>query len=239
MSQAPFGPVLREVRRLGAAAPATLTDEQLLDAFIARRDEAASYRIAMNAKRNLARRRNREQRGARSEAAPAPEELSWREVQALLDEEIDQLPEMYRRVLVLCCLEEHSWAEAARRLGLKEGTVASRLARTRQVLQDRLARRGVALSALLAALALSREGASVGAGTIQATAAYAVAYAAEACAHSAVPARVAVLAKGVTATMLFSRKKLGAGGTGYGGTLGNHRLRAGQTKDLGAVKVRD
>jgi RNA polymerase sigma factor (sigma-70 family) len=61
-----------------------------------------------------------------------------------LDREIDRLPDSYRRIVVLCLLEGHTQAEAARRLGLPLGTVSSRLSRARARLQGRLARQGLA-----------------------------------------------------------------------------------------------
>src|SRR5205823_7692950 len=46
-------------------------------------------------------------------------------------------------------------AEAARQLGVKEGTISSRLTGARKRLQEALSRRGITLSAVLAGLALS------------------------------------------------------------------------------------
>jgi len=64
-------------------------------------------------------------------------------VQAL-HEEVDRLPDHYRRPVVLCDLEGHSYEEAARQLGCPVGTVRSRLARGRERLRGRLVRRGLA-----------------------------------------------------------------------------------------------
>jgi RNA polymerase sigma factor (sigma-70 family) len=115
-----------------------------------------AYRVAMTAKRAAARRRLREQRTTGRDQPGPGREAAWREVQALVHEEIDRLPARYRAPLLLCYLEGMSRAEAARQLGLNEGTVWSRLAEARGRLRSRLARRGVGLSAALSAGALRR-----------------------------------------------------------------------------------
>jgi RNA polymerase sigma factor (sigma-70 family) len=113
-----------------------------------------SHRIALNARRAAARRRRHEGQAKTMHPATPAWEAAWREVQLLLDEEVQRLPEKYREPFVLCCLESQSCAEAARSLGVKEGTVWSRLTEARRRLQRRLARRGVALTAVLATAAL-------------------------------------------------------------------------------------
>ncbi|MBY0228794.1 MAG: RNA polymerase sigma factor, partial [Gemmataceae bacterium] len=61
----------------------------------------------------------------------------------ILQEELGRLPERYRLVVLLCDVQERTRSEAARELGLPEGTVAGWLARARALLTERLARRGV------------------------------------------------------------------------------------------------
>jgi RNA polymerase sigma factor (sigma-70 family) len=133
-----------------ARGAAALRKKTALASFL----HGTAHRIALSAKRAAARRRKHEGKATSRPSADPSGDLLWREVQALLDEEIARLPDAYRSVFVLCCLESMSQAEAARRLGLKEGTVSSRLAEARKRLQLRLSRRGVELTALLAATAL-------------------------------------------------------------------------------------
>ncbi len=78
------------------------------------------------------------------------------EESAALHEEVDRLPERLRVPIVLCYLEGLTHAEAARRLRWPIGTVRSRMARARGLLRTRLARRGLAYAALIAAIETPR-----------------------------------------------------------------------------------
>jgi WD40 repeat protein len=112
--------------------------------------------MASDARKIAARRRAHEHQAPVLQPAPGPAwSAAWREVQAILDEEIERLPAVYREAFVLCCLENQQCAEVARSLGQKEGTVWSRVARARKLLQERLARRGVTLAGVLGAAAVS------------------------------------------------------------------------------------
>jgi RNA polymerase sigma factor (sigma-70 family) len=111
-------------------------------------------RMAKHASRAAARRQKHESRARPTQPRDPALSAAWHELQALLDEEIERLPETLRGPFVCCCLENKSCAEAAQQLGLQEGTVRTRLSRARKRLQERLTRRGVALTAVLAAAAV-------------------------------------------------------------------------------------
>jgi RNA polymerase sigma factor (sigma-70 family) len=77
----------------------------------------------------------------------------WNDLRPLLDREIGCLPEKYRAAIVLCDLEGQTRAQAARQLGVPDGTLGARLARGRVMLGRRLARHGLgACGGVLAAM---------------------------------------------------------------------------------------
>jgi len=125
---------------------ASLRNPAILASFL----HGTAYRTALKARQSAARRRKHEGRAATRSSNDPAEQLSWREVQTLLDEEIARLPEIFRSVFILSCMENLSRSEIAQRLRLKERTVQKRLAEARQRLRKRLSHRGVELAAILA-----------------------------------------------------------------------------------------
>lgn len=83
-------------------------------------------------------------------------QLTAREVLVILDEEIARLPATQRAAVLLCCVEGHSREETAMILGCTPGSLKGHLERGRRRLQSRLQRRGIALAAALALVAVSR-----------------------------------------------------------------------------------
>src|SRR5262249_13941203 len=101
-----------------------------------------AHQTALKARATAHKRKGREQQVADMPEPAAVEQDPWNDLRPLLDQELSRLPDRYRAVLVLCDLEGETRKEAARQLGLPEGTVGSRLARARALLAKRLAQRG-------------------------------------------------------------------------------------------------
>lgn len=114
-----------------------------------------AFRVASKLKVQQARRRAGDQ-ALGQRAAPAGDDLSWREVRGLLDAELERLPEHLRAPLVLCYLEGKTRDESAAELGWSLSTLRGRLERGRQRLRSGLMRAGVVVSAPLLAAALSQ-----------------------------------------------------------------------------------
>jgi RNA polymerase sigma factor (sigma-70 family) len=111
-----------------------------------------AWRVASRARAGNARRRLEEEKAAatRPEQTETDCSAARRELHAIIDEEINRLPEKYRRPLVLCYLEGLTQEAAARQLRWKAGVLRGRLDRARLRLRGRLARRGLAPAATLA-----------------------------------------------------------------------------------------
>jgi RNA polymerase sigma factor (sigma-70 family) len=118
-----------------------------------------AYRAANNLRTENVRRLAREGQAAASKSRPKSE-VTWREVQTILDEEIQRLPEELKGPVLLCYLEGKAHNEGAQQLGWSLTTFRGRLERGREVLRKRLTQRGVALSGALLAAVLSEKAAS-------------------------------------------------------------------------------
>jgi RNA polymerase sigma factor (sigma-70 family) len=116
-------------------------------------------RMARTARRAATRRRTHESRAPERQTS-THDDLSWREVQTLFEEELARLPDRYRVPFVLCALNGEPRADVAKRLGIKEGTISGRLAEAKRRLQDGLSARGVSLAALLGTVSLPALGVS-------------------------------------------------------------------------------
>jgi RNA polymerase sigma factor (sigma-70 family) len=171
--------------------------------------EVAS-RIALKAKGRAGRQQALE-RQAEIMGTPEPVSTAARgELQSALGEELRRLPEKYRLPVVLCLMEGLSRSEAAQQLGWKEGTVAGRLARARDLLQKRLAHRGCALSAGCLGLALAESRAAVPAALTDSTLKAVVPFTAGATVAGTASAQAVALANGMLQAMVTAKLKLAA-----------------------------
>jgi RNA polymerase sigma factor (sigma-70 family) len=170
-----------------------------------------AHQAALQARRTATRRGAREKQVTAMPEPAVAEQVLWRDLQPLLDQQLSRLSDAHREVIVLCDLEGKTRKEAARHLGLPEGTVGSRLARARAMLAKRLARHGLAMSGVALAAVLSLQAASAGVptsvvfSTIKAASVFAAATAVS-------PAEVAALTEGVLRAMLVNKLKTLMGG---------------------------
>jgi RNA polymerase sigma factor (sigma-70 family) len=169
-----------------------------------------AYRTAMKARVMSAKRRIRERQAAAAAPCPPEAEGVWDELLEHLDAELARLPEKYRMPVVLCELQGTGRKQAARLLGLPDGTLSWRLAQARKLLAARLARHRVILPAggLLAASA-GQASASVPPSLLAAvTRASVVAMAGQPLVAGMVSARVISLTEGVLKAMLLTKLKV-------------------------------
>src|SRR5262249_22586788 len=168
-----------------------------------------AHTTALKARAMNTRRLTREREAA---LPPKPEATAetQRQLHALLDQELKVLPDKYRAAIVLCDLEGKTRQDAARHLGVPDGTLAARLARGRVMLAKRLTRRGLAVSgaSLEVVMAQFAASASVPPSVVSSTINAATVFAAGQAASGAISPAVAILTEGVLKSMLLSKLKI-------------------------------
>lgn len=103
---------------------------------------AVAYRLAKRVQLDAGRRRALASQVATRLLQESASDVSLRELQGVVDEEIQRLPEKLRAPVVLCYLEGQSNEQAARQLGCSLTTIKGRLTRARELLRPRSSRRG-------------------------------------------------------------------------------------------------
>jgi RNA polymerase sigma factor (sigma-70 family) len=167
-----------------------------------------AYRTSMKARTMNAKRRVKERFAAKPDVCEAAADFGSCDLQRVLDQELEQLPDKYRAPLVLCDVEGRTRVEAAGQLGCPEGTIATRLVKARALLARALTRRGLTLAAGGVALLLGQSAAAVPAPLFSSTIKAAHAFAAgPAAAAGTVPAGVVALTEGVLKAMSLNKTK--------------------------------
>lgn len=172
---------------------------------------AVACKVAARARSDSARRRLREQAGARPERSPdshTPDRIAaGRELRDLVDREIARLSSAHRAAVILCDLEGRSQQDAARLLGWSEDALRGRLARARQKLRTRLERQGLAPALIAGPSALPplAPPPALVVATTRAAMASVLAGRAAPTAGGIISASVAALTQGAARTMLIAR----------------------------------
>ncbi|HVL12228.1 MAG TPA: sigma-70 family RNA polymerase sigma factor, partial [Gemmata sp.] len=117
-------------------------------------------KVALKARERAARRAAREALTAGQAPPPPDRPVTLADLAAVIDHEVARLPAKYREPFVLCHLAGRGQDEAAADLRVSRRTLQRRLDQARELLRERLSRRGVTLSAAVAAAAVAPGGAS-------------------------------------------------------------------------------
>jgi len=170
-----------------------------------------AHQTALKARATTAKRRARERQVIVMPEPAATQRDLWIDVLPLLDQELSRLPDKYRVAIVLCDLEGKTRKQAARQLGVPEGTLAARVARGRVMLAKRLARHGPAVSGGALAMLLSQNvgpagvPTSLASNTVKAASLFA---AGQTAAAGLISGKAAALSEGVLKAMLLSKIKI-------------------------------
>jgi RNA polymerase sigma factor (sigma-70 family) len=272
MTNGPLAAVLRHLQTwVGVTNRASLTDSQLLEEYVLRREETAfaalverhaplvfgvcrrmlshdedaadafqatflvfarrassirrrqslaawlhgvARRVALKARLQTSRRRDASQRlmdATVPKTGPdTADQLAQREATAVLDEELQGLPEKYRLPLILCYFQGRTYEEAAEELGLPSGSMGKRLNQAQDRLRERLLRRGVTMSATALAAMLTGSAQAVPPMLATEAAKAALLFVAGKASAGVVSERVVSLAQGVLQSFWLGQVKMTA-----------------------------
>jgi RNA polymerase sigma factor (sigma-70 family) len=133
----------------------------------------------------------------------------WEEVKSLLDEEISRLPEKCRGPVLLCYLEGKTYAEAARDLNRSTDRVKDMLTKGREILKNRLIRRGMAASVVLLPNLLTQQASAAPSSIlVQATAKAAIGFSSKITTQGIISAKVAALTQHVAKALFLEKVKM-------------------------------
>jgi RNA polymerase sigma factor (sigma-70 family) len=174
-----------------------------------------AYTAARKARVNRARRRDKEHRAAAMTKTVTRDAEPTADLAGHIDRELSRLPDKYRAPVVLCDMQGKTRQEAARHLGWPEGTVAGRLARAREMLARRLGKYALGVSPAAVAAVLSDPAASQGPPV-----GVAVAARQGALGLATIPPRAAILADGVTRSIVVRKVQVVAVGLALTAVVG-------------------
>jgi RNA polymerase sigma factor (sigma-70 family) len=169
-----------------------------------------AVRVAGRARSTAAKRRTREATDMERITDSGYQPTKRMEISSTITEEVQHLPVKYRVPMVLYYLEGRTSDEVAGVLHCPVGTVKARLSRAREMLRNRLIRRGLALTASTFSTALLAEASAASLPTvlIDSTLKAAMSFAAgDAAAGGVVSAEAAALTKGVLHAMFMTKIK--------------------------------
>lgn len=176
-----------------------------------------AWHVCRNAKRAKIVRKIHERRAAELSQSSSNDNPSHHApIPDALDEELERLPEKYRLPLLLFHLEGRSIEEIGALMGLKTSTVGTRLSRGREILQQRMAQRGIVLTTATSVAVLSAAGsaASVSAAWVSTSTQAARAFAAgRFMQEGAMTPQTAALARGALRLLNVAKLKLVLGAT--------------------------
>jgi small nuclear ribonucleoprotein (snRNP)-like protein len=168
-----------------------------------------AYHTALKARAAAVKRRVKEAQVSDMSRPATLTDNTGQDWQPVLDQELSHLPDKYREPIVLCDLEGKTRKEAARQLGVAEGTLSGRLTTAHRRLAQRLTRRGLTLSAGALAAILCQNSASAGvpAPLMTTTVQAAALLAGGETAAGVISAKVISLTEGVLKAMLMTKLK--------------------------------